>query len=402
MRTLACKLVLKWFMEGPPSLQRQSSSLVLVAGIVWLLNGLHCAPDKGANSKRLMDALLPHVSRDGADPDILAYGSPTKDDDVDSAEEGVLPRICRRGDELHTLPSYAYGMIFTRRICVGPDHPVPRLFNDGSALHPKAFAFFFKVPIEEIRSNIMASQIRRSANPNRVSNKTRRTPIYFDYAAAEDDAFVRPAEFSFAAEGHSLQPVPVDRGEDAELAEVVPDDGNIDTVLTSLWYQFALDLTARSSNSKGAHADSHVVLDPTARLHVTPDTYKNRNLAAYFRDCQWKIVSDAEWLGIFDHLFPLPGHKLPPNAQNYGQMRYYLDWAGILERTDPEVIYKMRTALKKKFDEFYWMPHACGDRVWKTRRMNSYIKSSGYPRREPCPVIAIAPRSQPPEWITIA
>jgi hypothetical protein len=83
-------------------------------------------------------------------------------------------------------------------------------------------------------------------------------------------------------------------------------------------------------------------------------------------------------------------------------MRYYLDWARILERTDTETIFKMRTALKKKFDEFYWMPHACKDRVWKTRYMGSYTKSSGLPRKEPCPVIAIAPRSQPPLWMPVA
>ena len=390
-------------MEGPPSLQGQSASLVLVAGIVWLLNGLHCAPDKGANSKRLMDALLPHVDREDADPDILAYGSPTRDDGVDSEDEDLLPTIRRHGDEMYTLPSYGYGMVFTRMICVGPDYPVPRLHNDGSALHPKSFAYFFKVPIEEVRNNIVSSQIRRPANANRVSNKTRRTPIYFDYAAAEDNTFVRPVEFNFAAEGCYIRPIPVDKGPDAEIPmEVVSDEEDIDVMLTNLWYQFALDITSRCSNSKGAHTESHIVLDPDARLHVTPDTYKNRNLAAYFRDCQWKVVSEHEWLTIFNLLFPMPGQKLSASAQNYAQMRYYLDWASILQRSVPDSIFKMRTALKKKFDEFYWMPHACKDRVWKTRYMGSYTKSSGFPQNEPCPVIAIAPRSQPPLWMPIA
>lgn len=403
IRILACKLILRWYLEGHSSLQGQSASLILVAGIVWLLNGLHCAPDKGANSKRLMDALLPHVDRDGADPDTLAYGSPTKDDGVDSGEEDTLPAICRRGDEMHTCPSYAYGMVFTRMICVGPDHPVPRLHNDGSALHPKSFSYFFKVPIEEDRNDTLSSQLRRPANVNRVSNKTRRTPIYFDYAAAEDNAFVRPVEFNVAAQGCHLQPIPVDMGPDAEPPEeIAADEDDIDVTLTNLWYQFALDITSRSSNCKGGHAESHVILDADARLHVTPDTYKNRNLAAYFRDCQWKVVTDREWQAIFDLLFPKPGQKLSPNAQNYTQMRYYLDWTGILQRTVPDVIFQMRTALKKKFDEFYWMPHACKDRVWKSRFMASYNKSSSIDRRAPCPVIAIAPRSQPPLWIPVA
>jgi hypothetical protein len=132
-------------MDGHSSVQGQSASLVLVAGVVWLLKSLHCTPDKGANSKRLMDALLPHVDLDGTDIDTLAYGSPTKEDIVDSGDEEILPTICRHGDEMQTLPSHAFGMIFTRMICVGRDHPVPRLHNDGSALHPKSFAYFFHI-----------------------------------------------------------------------------------------------------------------------------------------------------------------------------------------------------------------------------------------------------------------
>jgi hypothetical protein len=374
--------------------------LVLVAGIVWLLNGLHCAPDKGANSKRLMDALLPHVDREGADPDILAYGSPTNDDDVDSGDEDTMPEIRPREDEMQTLPSYAYGMTFTRTICVGPNHPVPRLHNDGSALHPKAFAYFFKVPIEEIRENILSSQIHAPPDEARVSNKARRTAIYFDYAAAEDADYVPPVEFNMAAQGYSLRPIPIDKGPDAEPAEeVFPDEEDIDVALTNLWRQFALDITSKCSNSKGGQGESHLILDTRARRHVTADTYKNRNLAAYFRDCQWKILTDREWQANFDLLFPVPGWKLVANAQNYSQMRYYLDWAGILERSDTDVISTMRTALKKKFDEFYWMPHAARDRVWRSRYMASYTKSSGLPRQQPCPLIAIAPNSGPPLWI---
>ena len=401
-RILACQLVLRWYMEGNSSLQAQPASLVLVAGIIWLLNGLHYAPDKGANSKRLVDAILPHVSRNGADPDNLAYGSPTKDDGVDSGIDDFLPTIRRREDEMQTLPSHAYGMVFLRMICVGRDHPVPRLFNDGSALHPKAFAYFFKASMEEIRNNIISSQIRRPVNEDRVSNKTRRTPIYFDYASVEDNTPVRP-EFSFAEQGCSLRPVPVDKGADAEPPEeVFPDDEDIDVTLTNLWRQFALDITSRGSNCKGSHAESHIVLNMAARLHVTPDTYKDRNLAAYFRDCQWKVVSHREWLAIFNCLFPPPGQKLSPSAQNYAQMRYYLDWASILERADGDVIVKMRTALKEKFDEFYWMPHACKDRVWKSRYLSLYTKSSGHPRKEPCPLVAIAPDSPLPLWNPIA
>jgi hypothetical protein len=113
-------------------------------------------------------------------------------------------------------------------------------------------------------------------------------------------------------------------------------------------------------------------------------------------------MTDREWQANFDLLFPMPGRKLVACAQNYSQMRYYLDWAGILERSDADVISKMRTALKKKFDEFYWMPHAAKDRVWRSRFMPSYTKTSGLPRQQPCPLIAIAPHSDPPLWIPIA
>jgi hypothetical protein len=357
-----------------------------------------------------MDAILPHVSRDGADPNTLAYGSPTKDNEVDSEgptdDERTLPIVRRRGDETESLPSYAFGMVFLRPIRVGPSNPVPRLSNDGSALHPKAFAFFFPSSLEDMRADFVTGRIHQRSNRTRIANKTKRTPIHVDSAAAEDNHHVPTFGFNLAAEGYTLRPIPVDTSPDAEqLDEDVPNDHNdyvdIDDALTHVWRQFPLDIVARASNSKAADRPSHISLDQDARLHVTADTYTNRNLAAYFRDCQWKISSKKEWQAIFDRLWPRKGAVFAGTKQNYIQSRYFVDWMHLHERADEATIERMRVELKKEFDKFYFIPWAASDRIWNSRYSVKFQKSSGLPRREPCPLIAIRPGQGPPEWVDL-
>ncbi|KDR65253.1 hypothetical protein GALMADRAFT_148842 [Galerina marginata CBS 339.88] len=132
-RVLACHLLFVWYSEGSAYLRVQPSALLMVAGLVWLLNGLLSTPDKGANSKRLMDSILPHINRHNADADILAYGTPTFDGDSDNedSDDEEAPVVVRHRDDRETLPAFISGGIFMRRLAIGPQNPVPRLENDG-------------------------------------------------------------------------------------------------------------------------------------------------------------------------------------------------------------------------------------------------------------------------------
>lgn len=152
-------------------------ALLLTAASAWLLNGLHSSPDKGASSKELMAAILPHVSRAGANRDILAYGTPTKDDDIDSQastqSDEDLPLPTKARHDATMLPAFPYGLVFLRNIRVGPDYPVPRLKNEGLSIKEKAFKYLFGVNPEGVEHEFFRIALVRPSHDHRVPNRLR-------------------------------------------------------------------------------------------------------------------------------------------------------------------------------------------------------------------------------------
>ncbi|PPQ80694.1 hypothetical protein CVT26_006697 [Gymnopilus dilepis] len=405
-RTMACGLLFRWYSQGPETFRATPLALLLVAALVWLVNGLHSTPDKGANSKRLMDAVIPHISRVNADPDILAYGTPTKDDDVASDwstdDEALMPAN-RRRVEGETAPGFPKGMVFLRRICCGPANPVPRFHNSASVLHPKAFKFFFKAGEDEVRQGLASDEAVRPSNPDRVRNKTKHTPLYVEVEDVEMEEAAPLLLFHLHDEGFSLLPKPSDEGEDVQGDDEFSVDDickdNIDEALTEVYHQFICDITAKAPNQSGAGSPSYLALDAKARRLVTEDTYKDRNLAAYFRDCQWKVATKKEWNDIFEKLWPPKGFTLTAtHTQNYKQARYYLYWRAMLKRSEETTANRMRMVLKQKFDTFYFMPWAHSDRIWKSVYRANFNKSSGTDRKKACPLVAICPGKAAPVW----
>jgi hypothetical protein len=104
-----------------------------------MLSTLHSMIDNGASTRELLNLILPHVNRHGADLDILAYGTSRpdeaeeeEDDDDDDASMAIdpgssdsgssdsgdgnapavnVPRIVKRRSP-KTLPAYPFGMFF--------------------------------------------------------------------------------------------------------------------------------------------------------------------------------------------------------------------------------------------------------------------------------------------------
>jgi hypothetical protein len=398
-RALAIKLVLQWQAEGEAAHRATMPALLLTAGSAWMLNGLHSAPDKGASSKELMAAILPHVARAGADRDILAYGTPTKDDDIDSeastqSDENLPPPTRARRDAT-TLPAFPYGLVFLRNIRVGPQHPVPRLNNEGLSIRDKAFRYFFKVNPDQVQEEFFRAALVQPAHPNRISNKVRRTATY--YLVEGNEAV---PDFDLAGRGYRL-PSPVqDTGSDMEV-DMDQGDGNegdgIDEELTKIWRQFLLDITQKAPNKKSAADPSYCVLSDNQRREVTERTYQNRKLSDYFLDCQWKIASSSEWSLVFNRLFPPKnGRRLAGKVQNYESAQYYANWAKLKDRADDETASRMQEALRKKFDSLYWMPFAQTDRIWKTKVEPKFNKSSGVDREVAAPQVFV--RDQAPLW----
>jgi hypothetical protein len=350
-----------------------------------------------------MDAVLPHISRAGADPDILAYGRPSEDDDDSShdddstdSEADQPPRQRRRTS--NTVPAMPYGLLFLRHIRVGSSYPVPRFDRDNNGrISISAFKFFFGMELEEVETEFFRKGLSRPPNPNRVPNKAKRT---LKYIPPDDEDRI---DFNVSRRGVELMEVPLDHGSDLENNSHGGDDlginddaTDIDTALTHLWRQFLLDLTAKAPNQKGAANPSYCKLSVEERHLVTDATYQNQVLSDYFLDCQWKIPSQKEWTMVFNRLWPAKLDHI--TAQNYKQTTYFPSWIKRLDDLDERDIPTVRQALRERFDKLYWVPFAQSDRIWGTKYMQGFTKSSGVDRKKAAPQIFLNPRANRPIW----
>ncbi|RDB15070.1 hypothetical protein Hypma_005467 [Hypsizygus marmoreus] len=403
-RALGLKFILEWQNDGDKSHRRTKEALLLTAGATWLLNGLHSTPDKGASSKDLMAAILPHVESAGADPDILAYGSPTADDDVDSeadtdSEDEDGPARVRQRRDAVTIPAFPYGMVFLRRIRVGVAYPVPRFNRGPQFLSQKSFRYFFGVDFAEVDTEFFGAGLVVPRDPTRVQNKTRRTLVWYNWGQESEDKI-----FHLVDRGYAMNPGDHDEGSDVEMDKEAEEedatkqfsDMDLDTALTWIYRQFLLDVTSKAPNRLLTQEKSYCILTTEQRTRVTEATYKNERLSEYFRDCQWKVVGAKHWQLIFDRFFPPKGKKLPSSSQNYRSMKYFLLWDDLRGKTDAATFYRIRGEIKARFDKLYWMPFAQTDRVWWTKFDKTFTKSSGLPRLDASPLVFVNRRA--PTW----
>jgi hypothetical protein len=373
--------VLGWQAEGMWQLRAKKEALVLTAGCVWLLNGLHSAPDNGPASRSLMDCILPEVDRRGADEMFLAYGKAIDDDDDgDSTDNSFDTRL--------TLPANPHGIVFFCSIRLGESHPVPRL-PKGKILTRKSFHYLFGIDFEDLDENYFTSTSAPSLSaPHRSSNRTRRTK-----RVRYDDDAPQQQLFHLRVRGVELAQPPSDDGSDLEIegGEAEEPQGDVDRQLTDLWLQFIHDVTNKTANRRGANAEGYCKLTEEEKLELGDGMFKNLRLSTFFNDCQWRVGADNEWDAVFDHLFPLENKA--SSSQNYRSCIYYNKWMDIRDSAiDKETLKTIQRALRSKFSTLLWFPYAQAGRIWTTRVYRSRFKkfiSEGQPapwvvcRRQP-------------------
>ena len=409
-RCLAIKFVIEWQGEGEADVRCSKQALLLTAACAWVLNGIHSTPDMGASSRDLMNAILPHVDREGADVNILAYGTPVDEyEDIsenDSEDDDDGPLAKRRRDAL-TLPAIPWGLLFHRDIRLGPSHPVPRFVEEGDFISDKTFTFFFKVAPKNISNLIVDATLCAPVHPARITNKRKRTTTFVPLDKQR-------ALFKLRNKGLALRPRDHDSGSDIELSSDsdsdddseferarqrqrlnrLPANPTIDEELTFLWRQFLLDLTSVSPNMKGSANPSYCKLTTSQRLLVNESTYRNERLSDYFIDVQWKIVESKKWDSNFEYFFPNFDYQLSPKAQGWKQCQYFLKWQSMMQRTDNKTIEFMRAAMKRRFDTLYWVPRAEKERPWSTKRVQTFEKP--IPNTNAAPQVFV--RDFGPEW----
>lgn len=390
-RCLAIKFVIEWQGEGEADVRSSKQALLLTAACAWVLNGIHSTPDMGSSSRDLMNAILPHVDREGADPNILAYGTPVDEhEDIsesDSEDDDDGPPPAKRRRDAHTLPAIPWGLLFHRDIRLGPSHPVPRFVEEGDFISEKTFMYFFKVAPKNISRLIVDATLCAPVHPARIVNKQQRTTTFIPVDEQR-------ALFKLRRKGLALRPRDRDSGSDIEPSSEsdsdddpefqrarqqqrlhrLPTNPTIDEELTFLWRQFLLDLTSVSPNIKGSANPSYCKLTKSQRLAVNESTYRNEKLSDYFIDVQWKIVDQGKWDTNFKYFFPDFDSLLPSKTQGWKQCQYFQNWKSMMQRSDNRTMDHMRQAMKKRFDTLYWVPRAEKERIWSTKRVKTFEK----------------------------
>ncbi|KAF8873543.1 hypothetical protein CPB84DRAFT_1829545 [Gymnopilus junonius] len=411
-RALAYQYLLHEMENAKASLRAQDPALLLAASAPWFLNSLHCTPDLGQSHRDLLTAILPHIARTGADINVLPFAISTRrrqprddesepdedfdEDDVDSDEEYERERprhIIPNGD---SVPSIIHGMVFLRRLRLGPQHPCPRL-ERGLFIKDATFKYIFKKDIDDVREVLYNNTMIAKPNADRVMNKTRRTLAYLP---PDDEQPI----FNLEVKGYHLVPPPADQGSDNEpsdsddeVREAISE--SLDMELTVVWRQFLLDITARAPNMKGAGNPSYVKLTASERLEVNEATYQDPDLSKYFNYCQWRMGSEDDWKRVFNHLWPVHD-DVKFNAQNYGQCRYYLKWGTLLDQfKDEKTERKARRALWRRYDKLYWVPLSERDKLWWTKAESSKFSTSDITgERKVAPRILVRYPPRPIAW----
>lgn len=428
-RAAACNMVLEWQSEGSGAHRAHQQALSLTMAITWLVNGLHSAPDVGQASRDLMDNILPHINRRGADPNELAYGAALDSDDDDDMsdvgdevdandddegsdgdnedsdedEDEGRPRArtsrVRRRRLRATLPAYPHGLVFLRDIRVGVKHPVPRFYENKQFVTDKTFKYFFGCAQPDVLHKILNASVGSSSNSRRVRNKTRRT---ITITEMEDEPPANaPAPFVIGGE----IPAP-DRDEGSDLED---EDNNLtlhclqgrtDAAILLLWRQCLKDIANKVSNEKQSHLDSYTRLSESDLGGVNEETFKNHNLAAFFIDCRIMEAKPEDWERTFRHLFPPRGFSCSGKLQNYRQCSYWTMWISLCQNSNvtDAVLARIRAKLWERFRTLYWMPNTQSERIWYTKFDKRFNKISGFPNEKAAPRVLINGKKTEALW----
>jgi len=241
-----------------------------------------------------MKAILPHIDRENADPNVIATGTAFHghSTDSESSDDEVARGRPRSNNE--TVPAFPFGFVFMRPIRIGGNYPVPRLVDMDLWIPPQAFTNLFKVSFENLAAEFFHEGSTLATNSQRVPNKVKRTQTWENQGQAREGNL-----FELSRRGVRLQSPPLDDRSDNSVHEIEDDSedaGDIDEKPTSLWHQFLLDITSKAPNPRSATQPPYCRLTEQECKVVNEGTYKNTKLSVYFK---WKIATTQEWCLVF-------------------------------------------------------------------------------------------------------
>jgi hypothetical protein len=311
-------------------------SLVLTAGLVWLVNGLNSRPDDGQAARDLMLSILPTTN----DP-----------------QQGNLMFFLRDGHDL-AVPFCPNGAVFLRPFRVPPEAPCPRI-SGGQLPSNASLAFLLGRPPHEIMQMLQRPgfqiQHHHLRQPTRKGltkpHLLQDVPVIAQFQGLQFNRLVAAVDA-----GDDLPP-------EARGLRDEADDADTPTWLSKLWYQFLSDILQKCGNSQRLQS-SHCHLSRERRQSATPEMFESLNLAAIFQRVRWRRVGPQDWLTMFTFFWPPATHITRPDTQNYPTMKYYLAWKAQITRLQQAEANLLRNQLWNVFQTLQWLPDATADRVW--------------------------------------
>jgi hypothetical protein len=415
----AYKTIFDWYRDGEVLERVNLDTLTLLAGCVWLLNSLHATPDTGRSSRRLINAILPHIPREESDDSTQIYrtsrnprghGADEDEDeneprnpildldhdqhiDLDDLEDAVGPLgagfpVRNRARSSATVPAAVHGMIFTRTLVLSTATPVPRLAPQfGSQLGPREFAYFYGTNFKSFAGQVFQGTLTVKSNPGRTHNRTAIRHETPPPVPDEELLFLVPEvgdlEIPPETDWYVTDPTPIEDG------PAVPST-TWNQRLTFLYRRVFPDVTILAPNPKPHEQSSYCTKDPESRAYVTEDDFADPNLANFFRSAIWKVASEEDWATAFKHLFPPTDTPKGTKSQGYIKSTYYKMWMHFVRNNTPEVVTETRDMIYQRFRKnIVWFPWVKSDRIWysSTKTFTGRRQSPNIGPRDPGPQI---------------
>jgi len=315
--------------QGKGKFRAQPNALLLTAGLVWFINGIHSRPLEGRSCRELVRAILPHTD----DPPNHFLGEQHVSADSDSSSDST--------DE-ETAPWAPSGVLFFRDFLLPPDCTVPRM-RQGRSISNKAIMFFFSKDYRSIQHMLDPVGIvsKDDIPDTRIPTRKGMTAHW-----CGDDA---PGRFNLAADGYTLPPE-IDAGDDVEEADALDDnpEETLDRKLTTIWHQILIDIIQKAPNPKEGvvlpnqggrllHHRGCLLSEPcpVRRLaHVPIQNGTSRLMEEYIHAV---MTSQRSCPCLLQH-------------KKYSTCRYYLDWKRFMSDMPTNVRVAVRNAIREKFD----------------------------------------------------
>lgn len=363
---------------GSKELRFTPDALLLTAAMVWLTNGLHSRPDDGSAARDLMYCVMPLT---------------------DDLNEGIIHiQAVNDGDE-HPVPTCSFGAYFVRDIVLPPIADVPRMVY-GQVLNNASFKFLFGRDFFELhRINVTPAYLPRDRGGRRRVGTQKGMSKCIRVDSPEPLEAFNDLEMEFPQPQQDIgEDLPIARRMDPLLEDM---EDSVPKALTKHWLQFCSDLLQKCGNMRNRGLEtSHCRMSMEGRISgVTPDTFKDDNLALVFNQVQWKKASRGDWIAAFDIFFPPVGAAPRIQPQNFPTMLYWVKWADMKMHLPRSQVNRIRNKYWELFNELQWVPRPHYDRLWKyTVHEDFQALPNGWKLQ--APQVLMHPRARKPLWET--